>query len=43
LMALTAEAAITPPDPSADLFEGVDLLHTLILEINNTAPVSEAK
>jgi hypothetical protein len=43
LMALSAEAAITPPDPSADLFEGVDLLHTLILEINNTAPASEAK
>jgi hypothetical protein len=43
LMALSAEAAITPPDPSADLFEGVDLLHTLILEINNIAPASEAK
>jgi hypothetical protein len=43
LMALSSEAAITPPDPSADLFEGVDLLHTLILEINNTAPASEAK
>jgi hypothetical protein len=43
LMALSSEAAITPPDPSADLFEGVDLLHTLIQEINNTAPASEAK
>jgi hypothetical protein len=43
LMALSAEAAITPPDPSSDLFEGVDLLHTLILEINNTAPASEGK
>ncbi len=40
LMALSAEAAINPPDPSADLFEGVNELRALIETINgdgNTA------
>ena len=34
LMALSAEAAINPPDPSADLFEGVNELRALIQTIN---------
>ena len=34
LMALSAEAAINPPDPSADLFEGVNYLRALIQTIN---------
>src|ERR1700733_1068694 len=34
LMALSAEAAINPPDPSADLFEGVNKLLALIQTIN---------
>jgi hypothetical protein len=34
LMALSAEAAINPPDPSADLFEGVNDLRALIETIN---------
>ena len=33
LRALAAEMALDPPDPSTDLFEGVDLLRTLILSI----------
>ena len=33
-MALSAEAAINPPDPSADLFEGVNELRALIETIN---------
>jgi len=33
-MALLAEAAINPPDPSADLFEGVNYLRALIQTIN---------
>ena len=32
--ALYAEMAVNPLDPSADLFEGVDLLRTLLLRIN---------
>jgi hypothetical protein len=38
--ALYAEMAINPLDPSADLFEGVDLLRTLLLRINR---VDESK
>jgi hypothetical protein len=34
LMALSAEAAINPPNPSADLFEGVNELSALIQTIN---------
>lgn len=34
LMAFSTEAAIDPPDPSADLFEGVDKLRALIQTIN---------
>ena len=34
LMALSAETAINPPDPSADLFEGVNKLRALIQTIN---------
>jgi hypothetical protein len=34
LMALSTEAAINPPDPSADLFEGVNKLLALIQTIN---------
>src|ERR1700691_328833 len=34
LTALSAEAAINPPDPSADLFEGVTELRALIQAIN---------
>jgi hypothetical protein len=36
LMALSAEASINPPDPSADLFEGVNDLRALIQTINGT-------
>jgi hypothetical protein len=44
LMALSAEAAINPPDPSADLFEGVNYLRALIQTINGnvTATVPAA-
>jgi hypothetical protein len=38
--ALNAEMAVNPLDPSADLFEGVDLLRTLIRRINR---VDESK
>jgi hypothetical protein len=34
LMALSAEAAINPPDPAVDLFEGVNKLRALIQTIN---------
>jgi hypothetical protein len=34
LMALSAEAAINPPDPALDLFEGVNELRALIQTIN---------
>jgi hypothetical protein len=34
LKALSAEAAINPPDPAADLFEGVNKLRALIQTIN---------
>jgi Iron-containing redox enzyme len=40
LMALSAEAAINPPDPAADLFEGVNDLRTLIQTINGTEHAS---
>ena len=40
LMALSAEAAINPPDPSADLFEGVNDLRALIETINGTGHAS---
>jgi hypothetical protein len=33
-MALSAEAAINPPDPALDLFEGVNELRALIQTIN---------
>jgi hypothetical protein len=42
LMALSAEAAINPPDPSADLFEGVDKLRALIQTINGNGHASAA-
>jgi hypothetical protein len=32
-LALSAEMAINPPEPGADLFEGVDLLRTLIYKV----------
>ena len=32
-LALSAEMAINPPDPATDLFEGVDLLRTLIYKV----------
>jgi hypothetical protein len=32
-LALASEMAISPPEPVTDLFEGVDLLRTLIREI----------
>jgi hypothetical protein len=38
--ALYAEMAVNPLDPSADLFEGVDLLRTLLQRINR---VDESK
>ncbi len=37
-VALSAEMAVNPPDPSADLFEGVDLLSTLIEQIVHFQP-----
>jgi hypothetical protein len=40
LLALSAEAAINPPDPSADLFEGVNDLRALIQTINGTEHAS---
>jgi hypothetical protein len=40
LMALSAEAANNPPDPSADLFEGVNDLRALIETINGTGHAS---
>ena len=40
LMALSAEASINPPDPAADLFEGVNDLRTLIQTINGTEHAS---
>jgi hypothetical protein len=36
LQALSAETAINPPEPGADIFEGVYLLRDLIHEINGT-------
>ena len=33
LRALSAEMAINPPEPATDLFEGVDLLRTLIYKV----------
>ena len=36
LMALSAEAAINPPDPAVDLFEGVNELRALIQTINGS-------
>jgi hypothetical protein len=36
LTALSAEAAINPPDPASDLFEGVNHLRALIQTINGT-------
>jgi hypothetical protein len=32
-LALSAEMAVNPPEPGADLFEGVDLLRTLIYKV----------
>jgi len=40
LMALSSEASINPPDPSADLFEGVNDLRALIQTINGTEHAS---
>jgi hypothetical protein len=40
LMALSAEASINPPDPSADLFEGVNDLRALIQTINGAGHAS---
>jgi hypothetical protein len=40
LMALSAEAAINPPDPAANLFEGVDKLRALIQTINREGHAS---
>jgi hypothetical protein len=37
LIALSAEAAINPPDPASDLFEGVNHLRALIQTINGKA------
>jgi hypothetical protein len=42
LMALSAESAINPPDPAADLFEGVNKLRALIQTINGNAQTSAA-
>jgi hypothetical protein len=42
LMALSAESAINPPDPAADLFEGVSKLRALIQTINGNAQASAA-
>ena len=40
LRALTAEAAINPPDPASDLFEGVNDLRALIQTINGNGHAS---
>src|ERR1700735_3941061 len=40
LLAFAAEAAINPPNPSADLFEGVNDLRALIQTINGTEHAS---
>jgi hypothetical protein len=40
LLAFAAEAAVNPPDSSADLFEGVNKLRDLIRTINATAPAA---
>ena len=40
LKALSAEAAINPPDPAADLFEGVNKLRALIQTINGNGHAS---
>ena len=40
LMALSAEAAINPPDPAVDLFEGVNKLRALIQTINGIGHAS---
>jgi hypothetical protein len=42
LHALSSEAAINPPDPSADIFEGVNYLRALIQTINTAGPASAA-
>jgi hypothetical protein len=39
-MALSAEAAINPPDPAVDLFEGVNKLRALIQTINGNGHAS---
>src|SRR5271154_3009259 len=38
---LAAEMALTPPEPDADLFEGVTLLRTLIEQIIRAIPQAE--
>ncbi len=40
LRALTAEAAINPPDPASDLFEGINDLRALIQTINGNGHAS---
>jgi hypothetical protein len=40
LLAFAAEAQINPPDPSADLFEGVNQLRDLIRTINAAVPAA---
>jgi hypothetical protein len=42
LMALSAEAAINPPDPASDMFEGVNHLRALIQTINGKGYAKEA-
>ena len=42
LLALSSEAAINPPDPAADIFEGVNYLRALIQTINTPGPASVA-
>ena len=42
LLALSSEAAINPPDPTADIFEGVNYLRGLIQTINTAGPASVA-
>jgi len=42
LHALSSEAAINPPDRSADIFEGVNYLRALIQTINTAGPASVA-
>lgn len=39
--AVAAEIAVAPPDGEANLFEGIDLLRTLILQILQPAPSPE--